>query len=130
MSEDRRVAETDRRGRKDDNGKLPWWLLPILPIREIIRVMHWAAYEKQPTPYGPNNWQHVENARQRYYDAAMRHLTDWWDLHQRGVSPEEKADHESGFHILAHAGCCVIFLLWFELVGAGIQIELRKADKP
>lgn len=99
-------------GRKDDAGKLAWWLLPLEPVREIVRVLQWAAFHKKPKPYGPDNWKSVKDAKQRYYDAAMRHLTDWWEWHQNGRSV---ADHESGFHILAHAGCCIIFLLWFEL---------------
>lgn len=112
------------KGRKDDNGKLPWWLLPLSSLREVLKVLRWAAYEKKPIPYGPNNWQHVEDAEQRYYDAAMRHLSDWWDLRQKGGN---MADHESGFHILGHAACCVLFLLWFELEPETVA-KMRKAD--
>ena len=54
--------------------------------------------------YGADNWQHVPNARQRYFDAAMRHLLAWWD--------GERLDAESGLPHLAHAGCCILFLLW------------------
>lgn len=116
------------KGRKDDNGKLPWWLLPMSSVREVLKVLKWAAYEKQPVPYGPNNWQYVEEAPQRYYDAAMRHLTDWWELRQNGGS---RADHESGFHILAHAACCVLFLLWFELNPVqAAQAQRKDKNKP
>lgn len=100
-------------GRKDDSGKLQWWLLPLAPVREIIGVMQWAAFDKQPKPYGPYNWQKVPNARQRYYDAAQRHLTAWWERVE--ANDPSRVDAESGRHILAHVGCCVLFLLWFEL---------------
>lgn len=107
-------------GRKDDHGKLPWSLLPLDAVQEILKVLHWGAYEKKPVPYGPDNWQGVENAEERYYNAAMRHLTDWWK-YRNGRSVN---DDESGFHILAHAACCVIFLLWFDL-NPGLAKEAR-----
>jgi dATP/dGTP diphosphohydrolase, N-terminal len=116
-------------GRKDDHGKLPWWLLPLPAVNEILEVLNWAAYKKKPEPYGPNNWQHVKDARQRYYDAAMRHMTDWWDRYQRNPHAD-MSDHESGFHILAHAGCCVLFLLWFELIEAKIGSVLMRPNMP
>lgn len=101
------------KGFKADSGKIQWWLLPLEPVREILRVMQWAAFDKEPEPYGPNNWKHVTEFEQRYYDAAMRHLTEWYERYERG--DEERNDHESGLHILAHVGCCVLFLLWAEL---------------
>jgi hypothetical protein len=51
-------------------------------------------------------WQKVPNAKERYFAALMRHLTAWWD--------GERADPESGLHHLAHAGCCLLFLIWFD----------------
>lgn len=117
-------------GRKDDSGKLQWWLLPLAPVREIVRVMHWAAYDKTPTPYGPNNWQHVQDAEKRYYDAAMRHLTEWWERFEAGDA--DRTDHESKLHILAHVGCCVLFLLWFELKRSALSAravrDLKKCE--
>jgi hypothetical protein len=120
-------------GRKDDAGKLPWWLLPLQPVEEVLRVLYWAAYEKQPKPYGPNNWQGVPDARRRYYDAAMRHLTDYWKRHTAGRT--DMADHESGLHILAHAGCCILFVLWFELLGkpdtqSKTELVLKSQQEP
>lgn len=100
-------------GRKDDRGKLQWWLLPLEPVREIVAVMQWAAFEKKPTPYGPGNWKEVPDAQRRYYDAAMRHLTEWWEKYERGEV--DRQDTESGLLTLAHVGCCVLFLIWFEL---------------
>lgn len=55
---------------------------------------------------GIDNWQHVENPRERYYDAAMRHLYAWFN--------GESKDLETGESHLAHAICCLLFLLWFE----------------
>lgn len=108
-------------GRKDDLAKLQWHLLPLGPVREIVRVMQWAAVDKKPTPYPPNNWKRVPEAQQRYYDAAMRHLTEWWEKYESG--DPNRNDHESGLPILAHVGCCVVFLLWFELTQTAKQGE-------
>lgn len=90
-------------GRKDDGGKLLWRLLPIPPVREIVRVLTFGAVK-----YEPNNWKHVE-PRHRYTDAMLRHITAWMD--------GERDDHESELHHLAHAGCCLLFILYFELKG-------------
>ena len=53
-----------------------------------------------------NNWVNVPDAKTRYYDAAMRHLDAW----HRG----EVNDEESGLPHLAHAACCLLFVMWFD----------------
>lgn len=55
---------------------------------------------------GRDNWKQLDNQRQRYFAAAMRHLTQW----QSG----KILDEESGQHHLAHAACNLLFLLWNE----------------
>jgi hypothetical protein len=101
------------RGQKDDGGKLAWHLLSLDAVHEFVRVLQFGAYEK-PRPdgsrgYGANNWELVDGARKRYYDAALRHLTEWYGGRER--------DPESGRHTLAHAMCCVAFLLALDLRG-------------
>lgn len=91
-------------GQKYDYGKLRWGLLPNAAVCEVIKVLMRGA-EK----YETDNWKRVPDARRRYYEAAMRHLTAWWD--------GERDDPEWGLSHLAHAGCCVLFLLWFEVTG-------------
>lgn len=90
-------------GRKDDAGKDRWSLLPWDAVREVVKVLTFGAAKK----YKPNNWQFVPDARIRYEDALERHLFAW--------RTGERLDPESGFNHLAHAGCCVLFLLWFDL---------------
>lgn len=89
-------------GRKDDTGKLRWSLLPMEPIIEVIKVLEFGAKK-----YAPNNWQLVPDAQTRYYDAMQRHIHAW-----RGG---ERNDPETELHHLAHAGCCVLFAMWFDL---------------
>jgi len=90
-----------RNGKKYDTEKLRWDLLPISPIRQVIRVLMYGAKK-----YGDYNWEQVEDPKPRYYNACMRHLT-------AGI--QKTNDSESGLPHLAHAICNLIFLLEFEL---------------
>lgn len=96
------TQQSNEVGNKYDEDKPRWDLLPIKPATEIIRVLTFGSRK-----YGDNNWKHVESPKRRYYAAALRHLTAWAD--------GERHDPESGYHHLAHAGCCILFLLFFEL---------------
>lgn len=87
-------------GIKFDNDKEQWSLLPFETMREVVHVLMFGAKK-----YAPDNWKHV-NPNERYFDACIRHLTAW----QNG----EKNDKETGKNHLAHAICCLIFLLWKE----------------
>lgn len=98
---DARYFETSLVGQKHDASKPRYSLLPAGSVDRVIDVLELGA-----TKYAPNNWQHVSDARTRYYDATMRHLSTWWQ--------GETHDAESGLHHLAHAACCILFLLWFE----------------
>lgn len=88
-------------GTKDDKTKHRWSLLPLNTLRQIIQVLEFGADK-----YKVDNWQHVPDARTRYYDAAMRHIEAWW-LGKRN-------DTESGLPHLAHATACLLFLMWFD----------------
>ena len=90
-------------GRKQDTNKPRWSLLPADTIPEVIDVLEFGAQK-----YSPGNWAHVPDARTRYYDAMMRHIESWW----RG----EKVDPDSGKPHLAHACCCILFLMAFDKV--------------
>lgn len=85
-------------GRKNDDDKLRLDLLPFAAVNHVALVLTYGA-EK----YAPYNWRKVEGWRWRYFAAALRHLTAWW--------LGEKNDPESGLPHLAHAACCVLFLL-------------------
>lgn len=100
-------------GQKDSKGKLAWRLLPLDAVEEVVRVLMFGAWEKvRPDGskgYGANNWERVENAADEYYDAAVRHLTEW----RKG----RVEDPESKRHVLAHAVCATLFVLALELRG-------------
>jgi len=88
-------------GIKFDNGKRRWSLLPSGVINEVIDVLEFGAKK-----YAIDNWKYVPDNKTRYYDAAMRHINDW---HESG-----KIDQDSGKNHLAHAICCLMFLLWID----------------
>lgn len=75
---------------------------PTCHVRAVLEVRDEALWRS-----GAGNWRKVENARTRYYDAAMRHIHSWW--------LGEQIDAESGQHHLAHAICCLVFLLAVEV---------------
>ena len=72
---------------------MPWSAAGV-----VVDVLGFGARK-----YAPDNWRTVPDARGRYFDAALRHLIAW----QQG----EQIDPESGLPHLAHAACCVLFLL-------------------
>lgn len=110
VKESRRKAERQAeitgeplsKGRKFDSGKRRLSLIPIPCINAILDVLEFGAKK-----YEVDNWQQVPQAETRYFDAAIRHLFAWRE--------GEKIDPDSGCHHLAHAACCVIFLLWFSI---------------
>lgn len=88
-------------GLKADAGKLRWDLLPVECMEDIVKILTFGSVK-----YAPNNWQLVDNAKERYWAAMMRHLV----AHRKG----ELIDQESGEPHLSHAACGLMFLMWFE----------------
>lgn len=88
-------------GKKKDEGKIGVQLLPPAPLEEIAKVLDFGAKK-----YDAWNWS--KGIRySRVYGAALRHLWAWY----RG----KDVDSETGLSHLAHAGCCVLFLLQYTL---------------
>jgi len=90
---------------KESKGKLRFSLLPIEAVREIIKVFEFGAKK-----YSDFNWR-KGCEWSKYYDATQRHLTAYWN--------NENTDAETRLLHLAHAGCCVLILLTFQVVGIG-----------
>jgi len=88
-------------GIKYDNEKLDWSLLPYEQVEEVVKVLHLGAKK-----YAPDNWKYVQPYKLRYFNAAMRHLIAWW----KG----ERLDQETNISHLAHAICCLLFMMWHD----------------
>lgn len=89
-------------GVKYDSDKPKWSLLPFRALKEVVDVLTYGAKK-----YAPDNWKKVPNAKQRYIDAGFRHFTTY--------ASGEKLDSETGKSHLAHAMCCLLYLLAFEV---------------
>jgi len=89
-------------GRKNDSGKPDWTLMPWSALTEVQRVMDYGAKK-----YDKNNWMYVKRPRPRYLAAMFRHVVAY--------AKGEQLDPESGLHHLAHAVCCALFIIHFEL---------------
>lgn len=85
---------------KFDTDKLPLNLLSTEAMNQTAAVLAFGA-EK----YAEHNWR-KGFAWSRPLAAAMRHITAFNDGEDR--------DPESGLSHLAHAACCIMFLLEFE----------------
>ena len=86
-------------GIKHDKEKDRWDLLPIQPIIYVVKVLTFGAKK-----YAPDNWKNVTPYKDRYYAAAMRHITAW--------RSGKLLDKETNLPHLAHAICCLIFAIW------------------
>lgn len=95
------VEEEEEVGRKDDREKLMWHLLPWRATSLVVSVLTYGARK-----YAPENWRKVSKPEDRYFSAAIRHLTEW--------RAGQKIDPESGLPHLAHAACSLLFILDIE----------------
>lgn len=86
---------------KHDQGKLDWSLLPVDSVEEILKVLEFGKHK-----YAAWNW--ASNGGFKYsrlFGSLLRHIFAWW----RG----EDRDPETGLSHLAHAGCNILFLLYY-----------------
>jgi hypothetical protein len=93
------VAET-LEGRKDDDGKLRYDLIPVEPLREVARVFTIGARK-----YEPRNWEKGLGYG-RVFAAMMRHAQAWWG--------GEVNDPEDGQHHLSSVAWCALVLMELE----------------
>lgn len=85
---------------KHDQDKLPLHLLSTEAMNQTAAVLKFGAQK-----YAEHNWR-KGFAWSRPLSAAMRHIT--------AFNAGEDIDPESGLSHLAHAACCIMFLLEFE----------------
>ena len=89
-----------RQGIKFDEGKVQLHLLPFESLAKVAQVLEFGAKR-----YGNFNWSSGIKYS-RLFSACLRHLFAWW----RG----QTYDSETGITHLAHAACCILFLLSYE----------------
>ncbi len=101
-------------GRKYDGGKPMMSLVPPHALEEMAKVLTMGAKK-----YAVDNWKYVEDGKQRYMDAMLRHI----NAYIKG----ERDDPEFGTHHLAHAACCVFFVMSFDLDPALSDIDKNQS---
>jgi hypothetical protein len=97
--EDERILMQSE-GVKFDGDKPRYDLIPPELLEETAIVLTYGAVK-----YSERNWE-KGMAWHRPFGALMRHMWSWW----RG----ENVDPETGFSHLAHAACCIAFLITYE----------------
>lgn len=98
---------TQTEGVKHDQGKEPFQLLPPELLFSVSEVLRFGA-EK----YAPRNWEKGMHWS-RVFGSLMRHMWRWWG--------GESRDDETGLSHLAHAGCCLAFLIAYEERKVGVD---------
>lgn len=100
-----KAPESPAAGRKFDGDKARVDLLVDGCPKALMAISDVLTYGAKK--YDDHNWQVVPNGPQRYKAAMMRHIL----AHASG----ESVDSETGISHLAHAACCVMFMLELEL---------------
>lgn len=108
------LQQLDNKGIKHDQGKPPIDLVPKELIEEVSKVLGFGA-----TKYARFNWLNGMDWS-RVYAAAMRHLLAW--------NSGEDIDPESNLPHLAHAGCCIAFLLTYQERNLGTDDRYKPND--
>ena len=86
--------------KKLDSGKPPLSLISRTALEEEAKVMAYGVGK-----YGTHNWRQGMDFS-RLMDAALRHIYAFAD--------GEDKDKETGLSHLAHARCCLAFLIEYE----------------
>lgn len=100
---------------KFDQDKLPLNLLSTEAMNQTAAVLKFGAQK-----YAEHNWRGGFKWS-RPLAAAMRHLTAFND--------GENTDPESGLSHLAHAACCIMFLLEFEKTHPELDDRYKPVQK-
>ena len=86
-------------GVKYDDDKIRYDLIHPEALKEFAQVLTFGSKK-----YDDDNWKKVPGLKKRYTGACMRHF----EAYRSG----ELLDPESGLPHLAHAMCCIMFLMW------------------
>ena len=103
------MSKQELGGKKYDDGKLRYDLLPVEALQEVVKVFSEGAKK-----YGDRNWE-KGIVYHRLYAASQRHLAQF--LMGRPL------DDELSTHHVANAVVNLLMLLQFELEGRGKELN-------
>lgn len=109
------LTTVNTKGRKYDAEKNRTDLFSTLALEEIAKVLTFGAKK-----YDAHNWR-LGMRWSRLLGASLRHIFAF----MRG----EDCDRETGLSHLAHAGCCIMFLLEYFLTKNGVDDRWIESDK-
>ena len=92
---------------KFDQEKPRWDLIPYDSMEEITKVLTFGANK-----YSDRNWE-LGMEWGRLIRATIGHVTLW--------AMGKNKDSETGLSHLAHAGCCILFLIAYEKREIGVD---------
>lgn len=96
------VVETVQEALRYDQNKINWSLMPFEAVEEIAKVLEFGAKKYEAWNFTKNGgMQHT-----RIINSCLRHIF----AYMRG----QDLDPESGLSHLAHAGCNILFLLYYK----------------
>ena len=87
----------ENEGLKFDSAKPRYDLLPFDALDGVAQVLTFGAAK-----YAPNSWQKVENGRERYLAALLRHVS--------ALAQGHLVDEESGLPVVDHIATNALFL--------------------
>lgn len=90
---------------KFDTGKPRLDLIPHRPLQEVAKVLMFGLKK-----YSAHNWREGTDWS-RFVRAAQDHIGYWNE--GQDIDPETKLSH------LAHAVCCLLFLMWYQIFNVG-----------
>jgi hypothetical protein len=107
IPENNKPEDIENAGVKFDQDKLPVHLLPFDALMEISEILAFGAKK-----YESRNWERGMDWH-RPFRACTTHLWKWFMKIDDGKGPG--MDEETGRSHLSHAGCCILFLIAYEL---------------
>nr|WP_142850688.1 dATP/dGTP diphosphohydrolase domain-containing protein [Telmatospirillum sp. J64-1] len=99
---------------KFDSGKPPMGLIPRSALVAEAEVLAFGAKK-----YAKHNWRGGMEWS-RLVDAALRHITAW--------NEGQDTDPETGASHLAHARCCLGFLIEYQEKGTGTDDRFKTTE--
>ncbi len=97
---------------KNDIDKVPLELIPEEAMEEVARVLKFGKDK-----YGRDNWRRGMDWT-RLIGASKRHIA--------AFNKGEDLDPESNLSHLAHAVCCLLFIIQYQTMGAGVDDRYKK----
>ena len=111
-------------GIKHDSGKTMIELFPGDALFAISDILTFGAKK-----YAVRNWE-LGMSWSRPFGALMRHMWSWWQ--GKGPTNENfvfgELDEESKRSHLWHAGCCLVFLIAYEMRKVGTDDRPAKRE--